>query len=272
MMQQLDIQDQYKELLRKILNEGTKVKNRTNVDSISIFVANLRHDLSKGFPALTFRKLAFKTMFHELLWILRGDSNIGYLQKNGVKIWDHWSDETGNIGISYPTTWRKLPDYEGGHIDQVANVIEGLKNDPTSRRHVVCAWNPALVGASRLPPCHSFFCFYADDGRLSCHLTQRSGDTPAGVFFNIPLYCLLTHLISHIVGIPVGVFSHTIINAHIYVDQVGGVLELLGRNKKELPGLWVDPNLKNIDEVSIDSAKLTNYHYCEPQIKFPIAV
>lgn len=268
----IDIQTQYKQLLERILTEGTLVKNRTGIDSYSVFGANLVHDLSEGFPAMTFRKLAFKTMFHELVWLLRGDSNIKYLQENGVKIWDAWSDENGDIGPSYPTQWRRFPDYEGGHVDQIANVISSLKNDPTSRRHIVCAWNPAMTHLIRLPACHSFFCFYADDGKLSCHLTQRSGDVPVGIYFNVPSYCLLTHLIAKIVNMPVGKFHHTIVNAHIYVDQVEGTKELLTRDTFQLPKLIVDPNLVNIDDVTVESAWLDSYEYSKPQINFPVAV
>jgi len=267
-----DIENQYKELLQRILQEGVRVPNRTGIDTLSVFAANLSHDLSKGFPAFTSRKLPFKTMFHELVWLLRGDSNIKYLQDNGVKIWDAWADDKGDIGPSYPTQWRAFPDYEGGSIDQIKNVVEGLKRNPTSRRHIVCAWNPAMESQMVLPPCHAFFTFYADDGRLSCHLTQRSGDVPVGIMFNVPSYCLLTHLIAKVVGMPVGKFHHTIVNAHIYVNQIEGVEEYLSRDTYPLPELWVNPNLSDIDDVNIESAKLINYKFVTPQIKFPIAV
>jgi len=266
------IQQQYADLLTRVLKEGVKVSNRTGIDTLSVFAANLQHDLSKGFPAFTARKLAFRTMFHELIWLLRGDSNVKYLQDNGVKIWDDWADENGDIGPSYPTQWRAFPNYEGGAVDQVANVVRNLKTNPTSRRHIVCAWNPAMESKMVLPPCHSFYAFYADDGKLSCHLTQRSGDIPLGIFFNVPSYCLLTHLIANIVGMEVGKFSHTIINAHIYVNQIKGVEEYLSREPLELPELWVDPNLDNIDDVTIDSAKLIDYNFVTPQIKFPVAI
>jgi thymidylate synthase len=268
----MSIEHQYKELLRKILKEGVSVSNRTGIDSLSIFAANLSHDLSEGFPAFTSRKLAFKTMFHELIWLLRGNSNVKYLQDNGVKIWDAWADSNGDIGPSYPTQWRAYPDYSGGSVDQIKNVIEGLKKSPTSRRHIVCAWNPAMESQMVLPPCHSFFAFYADDGKLSCHLTQRSGDVPLGIFFNVPSYALLTHLIAKIVGMPVGVFHHTIINAHIYENQIEGVKEYLDRDELALPELWLDPSLEDIDDVNIESARLVDYNYIKPQIKFPVAV
>ena len=266
------IQHQYLNLLKRILKEGVEVENRTGIDSLSVFAAHLTHDLSEGFPAFTMRKLAFKTMFHELIWLLKGNSNVKYLQDNGVKIWDYWADSGGDIGPSYPTQWRAFPDYEGGSVDQISNVIESLKTNPTSRRHIVCAWNPAMTSQMCLPPCHSFFAFYADDGKINLHLTQRSGDVPVGIFFNVPSYCLLMHLISQLVGMPVGRFSHTIINAHIYVDQIQGVEQLLSREPLELPSIWVDPDLKNIDDTYIDSARLLNYKYTEPQIKFPVAV
>ena len=267
-----DIQLQYKALLTRILKKGVRTKNRTGIDTLSVFAADLSHDLSEGFPAFTSRKLAFKTMFHELIWLLRGSSNTGYLRENGVSIWDYWADESGDIGPSYPTQWRAFPDYEGGSIDQIANVIDSLKNDPTSRRHIVCAWNPAMTSKMVIPPCHSFFVFYADDGKLSCHLTQRSGDVPVGIFFNVPSYCLLMHLIAQIVGLPVGSFHHAIVNAHIYVDQVEGVQELLTREILPLPTLWIDPQLSSIDDVDINSAKLVDYSFLKPQIKFPVAV
>lgn len=267
-----DIQQQYANLLKRILREGVKVSNRTGVDTLSVFGANLTHDLAEGFPAFTARKLAFRTMFHELIWLLKGDSNVKYLQDNGVKIWDAWASPDGDIGISYPQLWRAFPDYEGGTVDQVANVIEGLKTNPTSRRHIVCAWNPALVSQMVLPACHSFYAFYADDGKLSCHLTQRSGDVPLGIFFNVPSYCLLTHLIAKVVGLPVGKFHHTIVNAHIYINQIDGTKEYLSREPLKLPEIWIDPELNHIDDVNINSAKLINYKFIEPQIKFPVAV
>ena len=267
-----DIQQQYAELLHKILREGVKVSNRTGIDTLSVFAAHLEHDLSNGFPAFTARKLAFRTMFHELIWLLKGDSNVKYLTDNGVKIWDEWADQNGDIGPSYPTQWRAFPDYEGGAVDQVASVIKNLKTNPTSRRHIVCAWNPAMVSQMVLPPCHSFFAFYADDGKLSCHLTQRSGDVPLGIFFNVPSYSLLTHLIAKIVGMPVGKLSHTIINAHVYVNQIAGVEEYLKREPLKLPEIWIDPDLDDIDKVDINSAKLIDYKFVEPQIKFPVAV
>lgn len=268
----VDIQTQYKNLLERILKEGVRVNNRTNVDSLSVFGENLTHDLSEGFPAFTFRKLAFRTMLHELIWILKGDSNIKYLQENNVKIWDSWVNSDGDIGPGYPTQWRAFPNYEGGAIDQIANVINSLQKNPTSRRHIVCAWNPAMTEQMLLPPCHSFFAFYADDGKLSCHLTQRSGDVPVGIFFNVPSYCLLTHLIAKVVGLPVGKFHHTIINAHIYLNQIDGVKELLSRESLSLPTIWVDPDFNCIDNVHIGTAKLLDYNYIRPQIKFPIAV
>jgi len=268
----LSIQHQYKLLLQRILDEGVHVKTRTGTDAFSVFAANLTHDLSEGFPAFTLRKLAFRTMFHELVWLIRGDSNIEYLKKNGVTIWDAWADENGDIGPSYPTQWRAFPDYEGGSIDQLADVVTSLKTNRTSRRHIVCAWNPALTNKMVLPPCHSFFAFYADDGKLSCHLTQRSGDVPVGIYFNVPSYCLLTHLIAKIVGLPVGKFHHTIINAHIYTDQVEGVREILTREPMPLPRLVVDSDLRELDEITVDSATLVGYQYHSPQIKFPVAV
>lgn len=268
----MNIEKQYKELLLNILTNGTRTSNRTGIDTLSLFSCNLRHNLSEGFPALTGRKLPFKTMFHELIWMLKGNSNIKYLQDNNVKIWDAWADSNGDIGPSYPTMWRAFPTYDGKTIDQVANIINNIKNNPKSRRHILCAWNPALEHETKLPPCHSFVVFNVDDGKVNCHLTQRSGDVPLGIYFNLPSYSLLMHLISRVVGLPVGVFSHTIINAHIYVNQINGVEEYLKRPIHKLPTLWVDPELNNIDLVNINSAKLINYNFQTPQIKMPVAV
>lgn len=267
-----NIEIQYLEALQYILDKGTRVQNRTGIDTLSVFAVNLRHDLSEGFPAFTTRKLAFKSMFHELIWLIRGDSNIRYLQENGIKIWDHWADEEGNIGPSYPFQWRHFPKPDGGEVDQLADIITSLRENPTSRRQILCAWNPGMTEQMILPPCHAFVNFYADDGRVNCHLTQRSGDMPVGIYFNVASYSLLTHLIAKIVGKPPGVFHHTIVNAHIYVDQIEGVKELLLREPKKFPALWVDPNLSDINEVTIDSARLVDYDYCKPQIKFPVAV
>lgn len=268
----MDIERQYLNTLKKVLDEGVRTSNRTGVDALSIFGVNFRHDLTTGFPAMTVRKLAFKSMFHELIWLLKGDSNIGYLQSNGIKIWDFWADSEGNIGPSYPTQWRHFPKPGGGEVDQIAKVIDSLSNNPTSRRHIVCAWNPGMTEEMVLPPCHSFFAFYADDGRLSCHLTQRSGDLPVGVYFNIASYSLLTHLIAQVVGLPVGVFHHTIINAHIYTNQIEGVHELLSRSPLDLPELWINQNIKSLDDIMVEDACLLNYKVAGPQINFPVAV
>jgi thymidylate synthase len=231
----------------------------------------MRFDLSKGFPAVTTKKLHFRSIIHELLWFLRGDQNIRYLQENGVSIWDEWADENGDLGPVYGVQWRSWPTPDGQTIDQIEKVIHSLKHNPDSRRHIVSAWNPALVDDMALPPCHALFQFYVANSKLSCQLYQRSADIFLGVPFNIASYALLTHMVAQVVGLEVGEFVHTFGDAHIYLNHMEQVQLQLSREPYPLPKLELNPEVKEINDFRFEDIQILGYQ-SHPSIKAPIAV
>lgn len=268
----------YIDLVRDVLKNGVDRGDRTGTGTRSVFGRQIRFDLSKGFPLLTEKKTHFKSVVHELIWFLSGDTNIHYLNKNGVKIWDEWADENGDLGPVYGQQWRSwrtgrydpLSD-DPITIDQIKNVIESIKNNPNSRRHIVTAWNPDQVDDMALPPCHSFFQFYVADGKLSCQLYQRSADLLLGVPFNIASYALLTHIIAHVTGLKVGDFVHTFGDTHLYHNHFDQAKEMLSRESFPLPKLALNANVKNIDDFKYEDFIISNYQSGDV-IKAPVAV
>jgi thymidylate synthase len=254
---------QYHDLLRHVLETGSDRGDRTGYQ--------MRFDLADGFPVVTTKKLHLRSIIHELLWFLKGDTNIGYLRDNGVTIWDEWADEDGNLGPVYGAQWRSWPDYEGGHIDQIARLIEGIKTNPNSRRHIVSAWNPALVDEMALPPCHCLFQFYVADGRLSCQLYQRSADIFLGVPFNIASYALLTLMVAQVTGLEPGDFIHTFGDAHLYANHFDQAKLQLTRTPKALPVMKLNPDVRDIFSFTYDDFTLIGYE-ADASIKAPIAV
>ncbi len=261
----------YLDLLQHIKTEGTDKPDRTGTGIRSVFGHQLRFDLSKGFPLVTTKKVHLRSIIHELLWFLQGDTNIAYLKENGVRIWDDWADENGDLGPVYGYQWRSWPAPDGTHIDQISDLIEGIKNNPNSRRHIVSAWNPALVNQMALPPCHSLFQFYVADGKLSCQLYQRSADMFLGVPFNIASYALLTMMVAQVCNLGLGDFVHTFGDAHIYSNHVDQVNEQLTRTPHELPKMIINPDVKDIFSFTFDDFNLENYAPY-PLIKAPVAV
>lgn len=262
---------QYLELLRHILDKGTVKHDRTGTGTISTFGYQMRFDLSEGFPLVTTKKTHLKSIIHELLWFLKGDTNVKYLQDNGVKIWNEWADPDGELGHIYGYQWRSWPDYSGGNIDQISNALNDIRNNPDSRRIIVSAWNVADLGNMNLPPCHAFFQFYVSDGKLSCQLYQRSGDTFLGVPFNIASYALLTMMMAQCAGLRPGEFIHTLGDAHIYLNHLDQVREQLSRTPRQLPRMNINPEVKDILGFSFDDFTLTGYDPY-PAIKAPISV
>lgn len=262
---------QYHDLLQHILDHGTKKEDRTGTGTTSVFGYQMRFDLSEGFPVVTTKKLHLKSIIHELLWFLQGDTNIKYLKENNVRIWDEWADEDGNLGPVYGHQWRSWPDGNGGTIDQITKLVDGLKNNPDSRRHLVSAWNVADVDNMALPPCHTMFQFYVADGKLSCQLYQRSADTFLGVPFNIASYALLTIMLAQVCNLEVGDFVHTFGDAHIYSNHLEQVNLQLSRDFRPLPTMKVNPNVKNIFEFKYEDFELVNYDP-HPHIKGAVAV
>lgn len=262
---------QYLELLEKIMSDGTVKTDRTGVGTKSIFGHQMRFDLSEGFPLLTTKKVHLRSIIHELLWFISGDTNIGYLHDNKVSIWDEWADENGDLGPVYGKQWRSWQTPDGRSIDQLSQVIETIRNNPDSRRMIVCAWNPSDVDRMALPPCHCFFQFYVAEGRLSCQLYQRSADTFLGVPFNIASYALLTMMIAQVCGLQPGEFVHTTGDTHIYLNHFDQVREQLSREPRPLPVMKLNPEIKSIFDFKYEDFELVGYDPW-PAIKAPVAV
>lgn len=262
---------QYLDLLDYVLNNGTKKEDRTGTGTISVFGYQMRFDLSNGFPLLTTKKLHLKSIIYELLWFLKGDTNVKYLQENGVRIWNEWADENGELGPVYGHQWRSWPDYDGGSIDQITNVINQIKNNPNSRRLIVSAWNVAEVENMALPPCHTLFQFYVSNGKLSLQLYQRSADIFLGVPFNIASYALLLMMVAQVTDLQVGEFIHTLGDAHIYKNHLEQVHEQLSRQPRALPTMKLNPNVKDIFNFHFEDFSLENYNP-HPHIKGIVAV
>jgi len=261
----------YLNLLQKLLEEGVVKDDRTGTGTRSLFGHQMRFDLSAGFPLLTTKKLHLKSIIHELLWFLAGDTNIRYLKENGVRIWDEWADENGELGPVYGQQWRSWGCPDGHHIDQMSQVLEQIKTNPDSRRLLVSAWNPCQVDDMALPPCHCLFQFYVADGRLSCQLYQRSADVFLGVPFNIASYALLTLMMAQVTGLRPGDFVHTLGDAHLYSNHVEQAREQLRRTPRELPRMRLNPAVKNLFDFTFDDFNLENYNP-HPHIKAPVAV
>ena len=262
---------QYLDLLDRILKEGTKKEDRTGTGTISVFGHQMRFNLEEGFPCLTTKKLHLKSIIHELLWFLAGDTNVKYLQDNGVRIWNEWADEDGNLGHIYGYQWRSWPDYKGGHIDQISEVVETLKKNPDSRRIIVNAWNVADIENMNLPPCHAMFQFYVADGRLSLQLYQRSADCFLGVPFNIASYSLLLQMMAQVTGLKAGDFVHTLGDAHLYLNHIEQAKLQLTREPYALPKMRINPDVKDIFSFKFEDFLLEEYT-AHPHIKAEVAV
>lgn len=250
---------QYLNLLNRILTEGTQKGDRTGTGTLSIFGHQMRFDLRDGFPLLTTKKLHLKSIVYELLWFLRGDTNVHYLQEHGVRIWNEWADENGELGPVYGHQWRSWPDYKGGTIDQIKNVVDMIKHNPDSRRMLVTAWNPAEVDDMALPPCHCLFQFYVADGRLSLQLYQRSADSFLGVPFNIASYALLLQMIAQVTGLEAGEFIHTTGDTHLYLNHLEQAKLQLTREPRPLPKMKINPDVKDIFEFKYEDFELIGY-------------
>ncbi len=262
---------QYLDLLSTVLTNGTSKSDRTGTGTLSIFGYQMRFDLAEGFPAVTTKKLHLRSVIGELIWFLRGETNVGWLQERGITIWDEWAGPDGELGPVYGSQWRSWPTPDGGHIDQLAQVIESIRTNPDSRRHLVSAWNVAELAEMALPPCHTLFQFYVAEGRLSCQLYQRSADVFLGVPFNIASYALLTHLVAQVTGLEVGDFVHTFGDAHLYLNHVEQAELQLTREPRPLPTLRLNPARTEIDSFDIADVELLGYDP-HPAIKAPIAV
>ena len=262
---------QYLDLLQYVLDHGTEREDRTGTGTVGVFGYQMRFDLSEGFPLLTTKKLHLRSIIHEWLWFLRGETNIKYLKDNGVSIWDEWADENGDLGPVYGSQWRSWPDGHGGGIDQIANVVEQIKTNPYSRRLMVTAWNPAEIQDMALPPCHCLFQFYVDNGRLSCQLYQRSADIFLGVPFNIASYALLTMMMAQVCGLQPGDFVHTFGDAHIYKNHLDQVRLQLTRDPRPLPTMRINPEVHDIFGFRYEDFSLENYNP-HPHIKGEVSV
>ena len=262
---------QYIDLLNRVLNEGVHKEDRTGTGTISVFGHQMRFNMDDGFPCLTTKKLHLKSIIHELLWFLNGDTNIKYLLDNGVKIWNEWADDKGDLGHIYGYQWRSWPDYNGGHIDQITEAINTIKNNPDSRRIIVSAWNVADIPNMNLPPCHAFFQFYVANGRLSLQLYQRSADIFLGVPFNIASYALLLQMMAQVTGLKAGDFVHTLGDAHIYSNHLEQVKLQLTREPRKLPTMLINPNVTDLFSFQYSDFELINYDP-HPHIKGIVAV
>lgn len=261
----------YHDLLKHVLQHGHNKEDRTGTGTKSVFGYQMRFNLADGFPLLTTKKVHLKSIIHELLWFLQGSTNIAYLKENGVRIWDEWADENGNLGPVYGYQWRNWPKPDGSHIDQISQVVQAIKTNPDSRRLIVSAWNVADVDQMKLPPCHAFFQFYVADGKLSCQLYQRSADIFLGVPFNIASYALLTMMVAQVCGLKLGDFVHTLGDAHIYSNHMEQVQEQLSRELRALPTMRINPEVKDIFSFKFDDFTLENYDP-HPAIKGVVAV
>ena len=262
---------QYLDLLSRILNEGVYKGDRTGTGTLSVFGNQMRFNLRDGFPLLTTKKLHLKSIIYELLWFLRGDTNIHYLQEHGVRIWNEWADEHGDLGPVYGHQWRSWPDYKGGTIDQITNVLEQIKHHPNSRRMLVTAWNPAEVEEMALPPCHCLFQFYVADGRLSLQLYQRSADTFLGVPFNIASYALLLQMMAQVTGLEAGEFIHTTGDTHLYSNHLEQAKLQLTRTPRPLPKMKINPDVKDLFAFKYEDFELVDYNPY-PHISAEVAV
>ena len=262
---------QYLDLLNRILDEGVQKGDRTGTGTLSVFGNQMRFNMQDGFPLLTTKKLHLKSIIYELLWFLRGDTNVLYLQEHGVRIWNEWADENGDLGPVYGHQWRSWPDYKGGTIDQIANVIDQIKHHPDSRRMLVTAWNPAEVDQMALPPCHCLFQFYVADGKLSLQLYQRSADTFLGVPFNIASYALLLQMMAHVTGLEAGEFIHTTGDTHLYLNHLEQAKLQLTREPRPLPKMKINPDVKDLFSFKYEDFELTDYNPW-PHIAADVAV
>ncbi len=262
---------QYLELMSHVLENGTPKEDRTGTGTYSVFGHQMRFDLSKGFPLVTTKKIHLKSVIYELLWFLKGQGNVNYLKENGVRIWDEWADEDGNLGPVYGVQWRSWPSRNGKSIDQIAQLIKNLKENPDSRRHLVSAWNVSDIDNMALPPCHTFFQFYVANNKLSCQLYQRSADIFLGVPFNIASYSLLTMMIAQVCGFELGDFVHTFGDAHLYSNHIDQAKLQLSRSTFELPSMKINPDIKSIDDFRYEDFEIQNYE-CHPLIKGKVAV
>lgn len=262
---------QYLELMRYVRDHGVRKSDRTGTGTVSVFGYQMRFDLGKGFPTVTTKKLHLRSIIHELLWFLQGDTNIRYLHDNGVTIWDEWADEEGNLGPIYGYQWRSWPAADGRHVDQIKEVLEQLRNNPDSRRIIVSAWNVGEIRNMALPPCHTLFQFYVADGKLSCQLYQRSADIFLGVPFNIASYALLTMMMAQVVGLEPGDFVHTFGDAHLYLNHMEQVETQLSREPYPLPTMRINPDIRDLFAFRYEDFELLDYQ-CHPGIKAPVAV
>jgi thymidylate synthase len=262
---------QYLDLMALVLDEGVKRPDRTGTGTLSVFGHQMRFNLKAGFPALTTKKLHFKSIIHELLWMIRGETNVAYLNQNGVTIWDEWADDQGELGPVYGAQWRSWPDPDGGTIDQLDRVIDAIRHNPQSRRHIVSAWNPAEVDEMALPPCHTLFQFYVADGKLSCQLYQRSADIFLGLPYNISSYALLTMMVAQVTGLEPGEFVHTLGDAHLYLNHLEQARLQLTRQPRPLPRMDLNPTRQSVFDFVYDDFKLMGYEP-HPHIRAEVSV
>ena len=262
---------QYLDLLQHVLDNGCQKQDRTGTGTRSVFGAQLRFDLSEGFPLLTTKKLHLRSIVHELLWFLRGDTNVAWLNDHGVSIWDEWANEQGDLGPVYGAQWRSWPTADGRSIDQLSQLMAQLRDDPNSRRHIVCAWNVGEIDRMALPPCHCLFQFWVGDGRLSCQLYQRSADVFLGVPFNVASYALLTEMIAHVIGLEPGEFIHVLGDAHLYANHIEQAREQLARSPRPLPTMHICDRPRSIFDFAWEDFELRSYEP-HPHISAPVAV